>query len=108
MLTLVGLSGSSVISVFHLFIFVAHATLPQMVNTFVLFILVEMINLFSFLCFLFLCLLCFCSRMGRPKSKKELQKDGDVPKPRLCGSAHKGGDLNQWYKLQMDMVIDEY
>ena len=46
--------------------------------------------------------------MGRLKSKKELQKDGDVPKPRSRGSAHKGGDLNQWYKLQMDMAIDEY
>ena len=45
--------------------------------------------------------------MGRLKSK-ELQKDGDVPKPRSHGSAHKGGDLNQWYKLQMDMAIDEY
>ena len=104
MLTLMGLSGSSVISVFHLFIFLAHVTPPQMVNTFVLFILVEMINLFSFLCFLFLC---FCSRLGRLKSKKQLQRDGDVPKPRSRRSAHKGGDLNQWYELQMDMAIEE-
>ena len=46
--------------------------------------------------------------MGRPKSKKELQKDGNAPKPRSHGSAYKGGDLNQWYEPQMDMAIDEY
>ena len=108
MLTLTGLSGSSVIYVYHLFIFVAHVTPPQMVNTFLLFILVEIINIFFFLCFLFLCLLCFCSRMGRLKSKKEKEKDGDALKPRSGGSAHKSGDLNQWFEPQMQMVIDEY
>ena len=46
--------------------------------------------------------------MGRPKSKKELQKDGDAAKPRSHGLAHKGGDLNQWFKPQMQMAIDEY
>ena len=108
MLTLTGLSGSCVIYVYHLFIFVAFVTPPQMTNTFVLFILVEMVNIFFFLCFLFLYLLCFCSRMGRPKSKKEKEKDSDAPKPRSRGSAHKGGDLNQWFKPQMQMAIDEY
>ena len=108
MLTLMGLSGSNVIYVYHLFIFVAHVTPLQMVNTFVLFILVEMINIYFFLWFLFSCLLCFCSRMGRPKSKKEKEKDGDAPKQRSRGSAHKGGDLNQWFEPQMQMAIDEY
>ena len=46
--------------------------------------------------------------MGRPKSKKELEKDGDRPKPRSRGSTHKGGDLNQWHEPQMEMVVDEY
>ena len=108
MLTLMGLSGSSVIYVYHLFIFAAYVTPPQMVNTFVLFISVEMINIFFFFCFLFLCLLCFCSRMERPKSKKEKEKDGNVPKPVSRESAHKGGDLNQWFEPQMQMAIDEY
>ena len=92
-LTLMGLSGSGVISVYHLFIFLAHVTPHQMVDTFVYFISIKMINLFCFLYFLFLCLLYFCSRMGRPKGKKELEKDGYRPKPRSQGSAHKGGDL---------------
>ena len=46
--------------------------------------------------------------MGRLKSKKEKQADGDAPKPRSRGSAHKGGGLNKWYEPQMQMAIDEY
>ena len=46
--------------------------------------------------------------MGRPKSKKELEKDGNALKPKCQDSAHKGGDLNQWHEPQMEMVMDKY
>ena len=47
--------------------------------------------------------------MVRPKSKKDKkEKEKDAPKRRSRGSAHKGGDLNQWFEPQMELAINEY
>ena len=103
MLTLMVLSGSSATSAFHPTILPVHKILHQLGNIIAHFFPVKLLNFFNF-CFLIFGLH-FCSRMGRHKDK---EKDKRPPKPRKCGSAHKGGDLNAWDEDDMQRAMIEY